>query len=340
MPQEGMYFLTLVSHFKKIVPALHGGGTVSHVIRVILTVLFIVIVNRSLTFHEVHSMLGSIDTSDITLCILISVVSTLLLALRWWIVMRSYNLECSFMTALKTLLWGNVLAFITPGRAGELFRGLESHPSQKISSILAAGTDRVFSIGTVIIFAIPAMFVQWFYWHTASPLYFTILFSIGTLCLTGCCVVFLFPRSIQHLSIVRSLQGALIFDAVKKVDIVSVTLLSAGIHCLLILQTTFLFGLFGMDNWFENCTIAVLSYAFMLCVPVSIANIGIREYAFALFAGKVYSGTSLSFSISTAAFGVSGTILFINIILPALAGLLWNFVPVRGVKQKDIAVSE
>lgn len=91
-----------------------------------------------------------------------------------------------------------------------------------------------------------------------------------------------------------------------------------------------------MLNIFVNCSfpdavmVSTLAYTCMLFLPISIANIGIREYSFALLLPLAIAGKQSTITIQAASFGVSGLILLMNIILPALAGLFWQTIPLLG----------
>jgi hypothetical protein len=77
----------------------------------------------------------------------------------------------------------------------------------------------------------------------------------------------------------------------------------------------------GAKGWFTNCIVAGQAYMQMLFLPFFVANVGVREYSFGLYLRQLSGGNN----VDVIAFGVSGFILFVNIILPALVGLLWFF---------------
>jgi flagellar biogenesis protein FliO len=54
-------------------------------------------------------------------------------------------------------------------------------------------------------------------------------------------------------------------------------------------------------------------------MPFFVANIGVRELSFSVFLKKLEAAPQPA----AIAFGVSGLILLINIILPAILGLIW-----------------
>ena len=72
-----------------------------------------------------------------------------------------------------------------------------------------------------------------------------------------------------------------------------------------------------------NAVIAVgQAYALMLFLPFSIANMGVREYAFGLYlVSPAFGGSSPE---GIACLGASLTIMVFNMALPALAGVIWE----------------
>jgi hypothetical protein len=81
--------------------------------------------------------------------------------------------------------------------------------------------------------------------------------------------------------------------------------------------------MFGSHAMAINMCASAQAYAFMQFLPFFIANMGIREYSFGLFLGEYHSMPVQALTLGAVAFGASMGILVINMILPALAGLIW-----------------
>jgi hypothetical protein len=95
--------------------------------------------------------------------------------------------------------------------------------------------------------------------------------------------------------------------------------MSMAAHFFLIIQTILLLMMFGATGWIVNSIIAGQAYMQIIFLPLFIANVGIREYSFGLYLKQF----AINQDSETIAFAVSSLILFINVILPALAGLIW-----------------
>ena len=86
--------------------------------------------------------------------------------------------------------------------------------------------------------------------------------------------------------------------------------------------------MFGSEGFFDTMIASGQAYSFMLFFPFFIANMGIREYSFRMFLGCGRPPGAIS-GLSRLAFGASTVILIVNIILPALIGLIWWIIEKR-----------
>ena len=98
---------------------------------------------------------------------------------------------------------------------------------------------------------------------------------------------------------------------------------SIAAHLSVVCQTVFLFAMFGSSNISADIVCAFEAYAFMLFFPFFIANMGIREYSFGLFLGSVDAARIAAPGAGGIAVLASVSVLAINMVLPALAGLVW-----------------
>ena len=71
------------------------------------------------------------------------------------------------------------------------------------------------------------------------------------------------------------------------------------------------------------------SYAYMLFLPFFVANAGLREHAFRLFLERLDPILNLHFQAYAIALGTAALVLIINIVIPAIGGLVWAFIDYR-----------
>jgi uncharacterized protein (TIRG00374 family) len=306
----------------------------SHYIQIGITIIFVILVNRSLTSVEIGNLLHSINPSALILALLLSVAAIIVQAFRWYLISRTLSIPLSYTVAIQRLLWGNLLAFVTPGHIGELFRGIDLCPTKKKIMVFSALADRLFGNVAVVLIAVPVVFIQLFWLHRSIPTYLSVAIMVTTILILLIFVLLKFQiKWYNHLpsKVAGPISGFI--EIVTKLDIGLITLLSLLHHALLIVQASFLIMTFVEVSFTEGIMISVLAYTCMLFLPISIANIGVREYSFTLFLSVVVLPESCVFTIPAISFGVSSLLLFLNIIIPALAGLFWRILPFLGRRR-------
>jgi hypothetical protein len=294
--------------------------------RIAITILFVYIANRTLTEADFGSLVRFIRPSHIVVSFVIGCAGLYCQIKRWQIILRYQKLCSSFYVASKTIFLGSLLAFITPGRLGELFRGLALSKERRADTVFAVVIDKAFNLLATFIIGITCACMQLFVLHIALPRRIIVL---GSAAVAVCCAVGLV------LALRRSLSegGGAMRYAVHLINVspklftrsgLQAILLSLAAHILLVCQTVVLIRMFGCGGMLKSCVAAGQAYAFMVFMPVFIANMGIREYSFAIFLSAVGAACLRGVTVQSAALGASMGILFFNLILPALAGLIWN----------------
>ena len=307
---------------KKII----GNKTISWIFKILITVIFIFIVNRSVTCNELYRIAKYLSVQHITVAIILSFVGLFFQVKRWEIILRYQKFSVKKHIAWKTILWGNLLAFITPGRIGELFRGLKISEDRKADSLFAVIIDKLFIIITVLLTGFICVLFQVFFLKvsiTAGMKVFLLLAII--LCITGFALlstgkVFGKTHAVsRYFNRVLTNLPRLFTPAGKKA-----LLYSFIAHFCLICQTVTLLLMFRCGTVVINSIAVGQAYGIMPFISFTIGNMGVREGSFYFFLSHLNAlcaGTMLS--VKTASLGTSMLILLMNIILPAFIGLLW-----------------
>lgn len=309
-----------------------------------LTAFFVILVNRNLRQNDFRLIMGQIDPLLVLVAFMLSGLSFYFQLVRWQQILKSQSLPCHIRIAAKSLLVGFFLAFLTPGRVGEFFRGIGIFAHQRTVSILAVIIERFYGVFLTVAFGIISVVIQFLSFKKGAALYFEILLIISFLlfCLAGP-VLRMISGKIPDIKALRPLFDMTKLFASRLHTLPSMHLIffSALSQLCLILQTAVLLGMFGSDNFLKNCIIAGQAYALMLFMPFFVANIGVRELSFSLFLKKLETVSSAAPQAAAIAFGVSGMILFINVILPAVFGLIWmlkgNTKGRESLSDKDIS---
>jgi hypothetical protein len=305
---------------------LTSGKWFSWTARIILTVLFVYIANRSLSAADVRTIAGFIRLQDVTVALLLGMTGMALGVWRWNIILRHDSFAAGPLVALKTVLVGNLFAFVTPGRLGEFFRGIGICEQRKGDAVLAVAFDKLFMLLATLICGVICFAVQGFLLGiNLPPRAVLISFFSMTVCAIGILIVLLWhgPREGSP-GIKKTIRRILsLCPRLLTKNGAFCLLLSLAAQFILIVQTVVLIRMFG-DVSISKTVLAVgQSYAFMAFLPFFIANMGIREYSFGLFLANVGVEMPGAIGVSGVALGASSGILAINLILPALGGLAW-----------------
>lgn len=291
---------------------------ISIAVRIVLTALFFYIINKSISQTDIKSLSTAIKPHLLFAVLTAGVCGFYCQVIRWKYILKSRNLPFRGAIPLKTMLWGNLLGFLTPGRIGELFRGVSIDPSRKTDSVLAVVIDRLFEIFIVLFFGVLCIIVQTVFLKIPLHLVEVISFSVLILIAGAGTIIF----KLNRFKSMKPIQmGNSIIHGLKNVLTLRIVAVSLMAHFLLILQTVVLLRMLGVSGWFTNGIVAGQAYMQMLFLPFLVANVGVREYSFGLYLRQLSGVTN----VEIVAFGVSSLILFVNIILPALAGLIWFF---------------
>ncbi len=295
-------------------------------LKIIITLLFFFFVNKEITIDEIQTITSYLRPSYILSAFIFSALGLFFQVKRWEIILRFQQFSVKGHLAWKTLLWGNLLAFITPGRFGELFRGIQISHTRKGDSLFAVIIDKLFIITTVFFTGLLAIiFLKVFLdiHLTRNMKIFIIaafvLFVIGLLFIsTG--KVFNEKHAVSRFfnHILNNLPR--LFQPAGK----RAVLYSLLAHSALIAQTVILLRMFECGTVLLNIPAVCLAYGLMPFISVTIGNMGVREGAFTLF--LTHLGATCSngtFTVGGAALGTSLIILIMNLVLPAFIGLVW-----------------
>lgn len=285
-------------------------------IKIVITVLFVIMVNRTVSFKALFSN-PTLTLQAFAIVVLISIGSQLLMVLRWHYSLRYFGASVSLKDSTTSYFAGSVLAALTPGRAGELLRGLTLKDVSKMESSFIVIFERfvsiaiLFSTGAICSYFLPSNYMEA---TTESGLIVPKLgFVIPTIRILGA-VAFValitIPYVLGHK--VRRFKG-------RGENALVVVVLSLFVHAFLLIQTAFLLQNCGVVTYAQGVVVSAESYSAMQLIPITIGNMGIRESYFQLFS---LSFTDLNMEeLKLAALTASLTIMFSNLILPAFPGL-------------------
>lgn len=298
-------------------------------LKIVLTLLFFIYVNRSITTEKIRIAISCLSPQYIIAAFFFSMVGLYYQVKRWEIILKFQHFSVEGNVAWKTLLWGNLLAFITPGRFGELFRGIQISKTRRGDSLFAVIIDKLFIITTVLFAGLLTMVIMKIFLGIPLTRDMKIfILAAFVLCLIGLILlstgkVFNETHTVSRFfnHILKNLPR--IFQPAGK----RAVLFSLIAHSALIAQTVILLRMFGCGAIGLNIMAICMAYGLMPFIPIAhiaIGNMGVREGSFTLFLthlGATCSNSNLT--IGGAALGTSILILIMNLVLPAFIGLVW-----------------
>ena len=305
-----------------------GRPPVKILLRILLTLLFVLLVNKGISGADLYALAGNLHPVLLVSAVFLGALSFYLQLLRWQVILTVHGLPSDSVTALRTMFRGNFLGFVTPGRMGELFRAVHIAPDRKAAGITATVEERFCAVVVTVGGGVCGMLAQrtiWggpFFWPLVTS---SVLFAAGMVIIAAVAAGKLHNLTGRSgwIGKISSVTGALV--RFRSFPLGRLTLLSVGVHLLLLLQTALLFIMFGNYPLPVMITVAAQAYSFMLLLPFFIANIGSREYSFSLFLSRMVDFQAETLSPGIVALGVATIILIINIILPAAIGLFWVY---------------
>jgi hypothetical protein len=312
---------------------LYSNAAVIWTFRICITLLFVVITFRSFSKEQALELVRSVRFLPVFLAVLLGAASFLCHIFRWMIILKCHQLPSTLKIASKTMFFGALLAFITPGRAGELFRGISVGETRKADSIIAVIIDKAYILISVFTIGVICALSQKLFLKIELPAGAKIVSFSAQLITLG------LTSSLSVAGRFRKYTGGFAGFLLKiiscgpgffSVSGINSIILAFAAQILCVVQTVALIRMFADISWASGISAVGQACSFMAFVPFTIANIGIREYSFGMFLGNVAGQTEYA---ASAAIGASTGILLINLVLPALVGLIWNYLPGSGRKS-------
>lgn len=316
-------------------------GKLLWLLKIAITGVFVYLVNKSLSAPLIRIAEARFSCHGFLVVFCLGAAGLVLQVARWKLICTTRAIPLTGVSALKTMLFGNLLAFVTPGKLGELFRGVSLPQVKKSDTVIAVCVEKVYDAGACVLCGVSAAVIH----ALASGVSFgQIVIGAGSsaLVIAAAGLFFLVKnrRAVDFFRMKRMEKAVSwipdFFKNTGGLQIACIALYSLAVHLLLIAQTAFLFHLCGSADFFADVLCAAEAYAFMMLFPLFIANMGIREYSFQLFLAKLHGLKLAGMSVSVMALFCSLSILFVNLILPAVAGLAWWFFDEKTPLKKNM----
>ncbi len=277
------------------------------VIKVVVTIAFISVVNKTL-FSSDTDILGLIPIDLLLWSSALSLISVVVQGYRWHTFLRIFGIEVSFGEAMKSYVEGLLFAVVTPGRVGELFRGYTLDEEWRKRTAVVVVTERIWSTAIIFLVGFSAFF---FLPPMTSDLYKWGLFASSLLSMVALVIIpIIVKRKFPSLARVKR-------------RFLKSTLLTIWIQIILVIQAMGLLTGRVPLTLSQMATASSSAFTAMQFMPVTIANMGVREFNITTFVSLYIPDSISTSSYSAVILSVSLIIMISNLLLPALPGLLF-----------------
>ena len=236
----------------------------------------------------------------------LTVVGVFLQSFKWGIFLNYCQPVCNFWKAVDSILLGMALGLFTPGRLGEIGRGL-AFPSNRAVTGIFAGIDRLTSVFCGLILSIFCIY------H--SDLLKMELVLIGCIFFIVIWVCFFFLRKGlgERYSIFRKFRTQ--SESITTKELFFIFLYSMMFNFIFCFQFFLLVG--AHYEWDLNIFLLIpIIYTIKSFLPISIGDLGVREGVAVL----LFSQCGLD---PEPAFNASLGIFMLNVLIPAICGWFW-----------------
>jgi len=272
-------------------------------LKIVITILFVVVVNRTIP-KDSTTLAKLIPLSLLIPVVILSGISTTLQAYRWYLYLKLLGLQPTIAQSFRSYLEGVLFGIITPGRAGELFRGFTLEPSWRKTASIAVVIEKISA--TIVLFVTGA--IAWFLLigNRGGELY---SFGLAIATVFSICAIPLLPYLIRKFY-------PLVTEVRRR--FLAALFLSIPIHLILLVQAILLIAPRTNLSIHESAAVSASAFSAMQFMPVTVANMGVREFCFSSFISIYQNDQAVQFVVLSS----SLIIVIANLLLPAVPGIV------------------
>lgn len=267
----------------------------------------------------------------------ILVLILVLMPINWGLeTLKIYNrakLDLSFVDSYKTVLKGVALSFFTPlglgqylGRLGQQTEtnALRLVPLSLMGSLIQTITN--VSIGILMGYPIYSLLYSNLLQNNTKSIYLTLFFSVITL--LGI-IYFLSKKESKFKTLVGSYFPDIHTTIISTQDIISISVYSILRYGVFVIQFALLIRMHTDVNWSEIISAVSLIYLIQSLIILPVSLNGLIRGGLAVFVLNQWMSSNL-------ALGISWTLFWINIGLPAIFGIVILFIESNDKTRTDL----
>ena len=273
-------------------------------------------------------ILGALKSANYTLVIIALLLMPLniwLLEYKWRYLVRLIQPGVTFGESFGSLLGGLALGIVTPGRLGEYGRGLFIKHTTPLNLVGLTFLDKVYSLGCTAAFGLPAiMTLPWAFDYFKG--YFFISMLLFLISVDFVLLYFaLDPKPVR--SLIYAIQitfprGDKIAQLAHGLDRFSppqartVLILTIAHYIVFLLQYFALISSFSDLNILTSSRGAAAVLFAKSAIPIAIGDLGVDQFVSVQFFGQFGASAEAAFNASILLFAM-------NVLIPALIGVLF-----------------
>lgn len=297
------------------------------VLKVFIAAGLIYYLISSIEYNEIIKAIESANGLLIAIAFSLTFINICLQFLKWKLTCKTVLSESGNSKIFTSLLYGLSAGLITPGRIGEYFGRAIAFKNKPLVQVTAATlTDKFFPLMIVAFLGSMSSILFLFFYYRIS-VYLTLALFI--ILFTFFYFLFIVIRnekfwdSVFFIKLKNSKRFSKLFlqlESMKKLDskfFVQMSVLSFLFYICFLLQFALLVSAFSHNSeiisylWAGN----LIMFVKTIIPPITLGELGIREGASVFFLGKFGE-------LSSVAFNASIFLFLINIVFPALIGLI------------------
>ncbi|MDP2838144.1 MAG: lysylphosphatidylglycerol synthase transmembrane domain-containing protein, partial [Candidatus Moranbacteria bacterium] len=273
---------------------------------VVTLVLVFWLVNR-VDWRGVGQELSQVSWAFLVLYVIFQIAGNLISAKKWQIIASYKDLHFTLKEAFFTYMTGAFINNFLPSTiGGDAYRGLwlAKRSGARTAALSTVVFDRFIGLWTTALLALVLSFTLWSHITESWPLFITLAILFGFL-VVDLVVIYLYCRPwfqefVVRISFhqLRRLLEEIIFYTKKHIWLRTSLWSSLFIFVGIGLSNYTLFHALGSDIAFLPFLATIFLVAIVASIPISINNIGIKEWAYVVFFGLI--GVSVETAVTAA----------------------------------------
>jgi len=295
-------------------------------LKISIALVAMLILIKTVTLSDIYSAFRNPEKPIFILLAIFLLFPNLLLQwYRWHCLLRLIKPEVTFFESVSSLFGGMVVGFVTPGRIGEVGRPLFLKEVDRLQAVGLVFIDKFYAFVTILIGGIWGLTLLIMYLANYTPFLVWPLCVIALMVSGGSIVIALHPDWMRSLLYNFSLllthrdkmkRFIIGMEHFQKKQAKSFLIFSFLLYGIYILQFCFLAFAFQPISWTTALTATTATIFTKTLIPVSLADLGVREGASLYF--------FLQFHVEkVTAFNSSILLFSINVLIPTLFGLFF-----------------